>query len=240
MSEQDAILEVERASEHAGDTSLGSWLDGIPRSKLLRVLRTATQDAARGLSDMVRYPIRVTSLQLKTVPIAQIAVQTGDPEAETVGIYMRVEGDLSGQAILMLSLPSALNLVDMLLDMPSGTTTRLGELERSALAEAGNLMVSYFLSAVAAFLEKPRPLRPSPPAVVVDMLGAILDVMAAPVAISSDEVLIMDTNFAQQMNTDQGSERVVQFCFWILPDIPARGSDLPAGRQDVQGCRAGQ
>ncbi len=143
--------------------SLSSWCNDIPESALGEVLQAAMHGAARGLSGLAGHPIHVTTLCLETVPVAQVATHAGDPETEVVGIYLMMEGDCSGQAILMLSLTSALNLADVLLNVPPGTSTHLGEMERSALAEVGNLMVSYFLNAVATFLKKPRQLQPSPP-----------------------------------------------------------------------------
>lgn len=75
---------------------------------------------------------------------------------------------------------------------------------------------------------------------MVDMLGAILDVIAAPVAILDDDVLIVDTSFAQRANTDQDPDRVVQVRFWVLPDALARGFDMLAGKQDAQERGPGQ
>jgi chemotaxis protein CheC len=115
----------------------------------------------------------------------------GDPESEMVGIYLLMKGDLSGQAILIFPLASALNLADALLDAPLGTSSSLGDLECSALAEAGNLTVSYFLNAMAALTG--IPLRPSPPAVMVDMLGAILNVVITSLAATSDDLLMIET-----------------------------------------------
>lgn len=131
--------------EIASRTTLASWLHETSGPEFSRAWQTAMRGAGRGLSAMLGHPICITPLWLGTVPLAQIAAHTGDPETEMVGIYMLIEGDLSGQAILTLSLTSALNLVGMLLDTPPGTAARLGQLERSALAEVGNLMVSYFL-----------------------------------------------------------------------------------------------
>jgi chemotaxis protein CheC len=126
-----------------------------------------------------------------------------------VGIYLLMQGDLNGQAIMIFPLDSALNLADLLLDAPPGTATSLGELERSALAEVGNLTVSYFLNAMSALTGKP--LRPSPPAVMVDMLGAILDVVAVSAAATSDELLIVETMLQEPDGDVQGR-------FWVMPD----------------------
>ncbi len=198
--------------------SLLSWCNDIPESELGQVLQAAMRGAARGISGLAEHPIDITTLRLETVPIAQVATHAGDPETEVVGIYLLMEGDCSGQAILMLSLDSALSLADVLLKAPPGACTHLGEMERSALAEAGNLMVSYFLNAVATFFKKPGLLQPSPPTVMVDMLGAVLDVVTTPVAAVTDDLMIVEAAFTQATGANGGSGRTIRVHFWVLPD----------------------
>jgi chemotaxis protein CheC len=189
---------------------LTSWHNAEAVSRLSSLVSAATQNAARGLSGMVGHSITTSAPRAKVVRFDDVSTYVGNPEAEMVGIYLLMEGDLSGQAILMLSLVSALNLADWLMDTPLGTSTNLGNLERSALAEVGNLTVSYFLNAVAALTG--RPLRPSPPAVVVDMLGAILNVVITPMAAMNDDMLIIETVL-------RDSDGDVQAYFWVLPDL---------------------
>ena len=129
-----------------------------------------------------------------------------------VGVYLVMSGGLHGQALLILSITSALHLADLLLGKPPGTATELGAVERSALAEIGNLAVSAFLNTMAAQNpQSPRLLRPSPQAVMVDMLGAILNVIVTPVAAVRDDLLIIETDFKDARETIQGR-------FWVMPD----------------------
>ena len=130
-----------------------------------------------------------------------------------VAIYLQMQGDLSGQAMLIMTLPSALHMADLLMEEKVGTATSLGEMERSALAEAGHLMVAYFLNAMAVLTG--RPLRPSPPAVIVDMLGAIASVPATRVGEESDELMIIETVL-------QDTGGLLHLRFWVLPDLASQ------------------
>ena len=76
-------------------------------------------------------------------------------------------------------------------------------------------LASYFLNGVASLEEVPDLLRPSPPAVMVDMLGAILDVIVTPVAAVRDDLLIIETVF-------RDSRRAIEGRFWVLPDPTLR------------------
>lgn len=227
----------------------GTWFHALPKPETEEMLRGAVQHAAHGLSGMVGQTIRVEAMQVKTVPLAQVSVHAGNPETEMVGIYLLIRGGLEGQAILLLSRPSALRLVNLLLGTSLGATPSplaagrdpMGdepeqqpeidwpdELERSTLAEIGNLMVSYFLNTVADSLGKERLLYPSPPAVMVDMLGAMLDVIATPVAARSNELLVVscdlqaETTFIRNTDGNGDSGKGVQVLFWILPQPTMR------------------
>jgi len=185
-----------------------------PRSDYM--LRTAMWRVARGLSTMSGQTISYGSPQVDRVPITQVTTYAGGPEVERVGIYLVMSGGLHGQALLILSKTSALRLVDLLMGDPPGTTTELGVVGRSALAEVGNLAVSAFLNTMAVHNpQASKLLRPSPPAVMVDMLGAILNVIVTPVAAVRDDLLIIDTNFGNIKKTVHGR-------FWIIPDPAIR------------------
>ena len=167
--------------------ALWSRLISGPRSEYM--LRTAMWRGACGLSTMSERTISNSDPRVEKVPISQVATHAGDPEVERVGIYLVMSGGLHGQTLLI-----------------------LGVMERSALAEVGNLAVTSFLNTIAAHTPKlPRLLRPSPPAVMVDMLGVILDVIVTPVAAVRDDLLIIETDFKDTQGTIQG-------CFWVLPD----------------------
>jgi len=173
------------------------------------VLHMAMRHTAHNLTEMVDRSFKINNLRIETMPISQLSMYTDDPESETVGIYLLLGDDLLGEAILILSLADAMYLADWLLEERPGTTTKLGELERSALAEAGNVVLSSFLNALAEFTG--TPLRLSPPAVMVDMLATIFEAVVMSVAPTTDELLIIETDL---MNVDSN----VSIQFWVLPD----------------------
>jgi chemotaxis protein CheC len=166
--------------------------------------------AAMGISGMVGESITVTRSVIRRVPLVEIPNLLGSPETEAVGIYLQAEGDITSQIMMVLPYHYALELVDMMMGLEPGTTTDLGRLERSALAELGNLTTSFFLTAVAAVTHLET--RPSPPAVMVDMVGAILDVLLATAASGiSDSVLMIQATFVR-------GNRQARADLWVIPD----------------------
>ncbi len=149
--------------------------------------------AARGFSDMVGTPLSISRPQVHLVPLAEVPNLLGGPESEAVGIYLRAQGEISGQIMLILAYAKALELTDMMMSQTPGTTQTLGAMERSALAELGNLTGTFFLNALAAFAGLGA--RPTPPAVMVDMVGAILDVIVATHGGVGKQVLMLQVAF---------------------------------------------
>jgi chemotaxis protein CheC len=187
------------------------WNHLIDGHQSEHALRKVMWHVSRTLSDMVGKSISNEDPLIEKVPLSQVPARAGGAEAEMVGIYLVMGGGLRGQAILILPLTSALHLVDLLAGDQPGTATELGIMERSALAEIGNMTLASFLNAVSELADMPDLLRPSPPAVMVDMLGAILDVIITPVAAVRDDLLIIETTLRDARKSIQGR-------LWVLPD----------------------
>ncbi len=182
----------------------GARLDLI----LERMASLATESAAEGLSTMLGSPIRITVPRVQLVDIGEVSGRVGGPEQEAVGIYLLAQGDMPGHIMLIMPLDDAFRLTDMLLEEPEGTTTVLGSLERSALGEVGNVTASLFLNAIANATG--MDIRPSPPAVMIDMVGAILDIILVTAGAIADDILLLETEF-------QGPDRKVEIYFWVVP-----------------------
>ena len=184
--------------------------------KLLEMLKNITSEgiksAANGFSGMLGRQISVSNPTLRLVPLLSIPEIVGDPEDDAVGIYLRFEGDMAGQIMMIMPYLKSLELVDLLMELPQGSTQHLGSMERSALGELGNLSGSFFLNSLAK--SAGGNFLPSPPAVMVDMLGAILDVVVATAGSVSENVFLMQANFMD-------GPRSVEANFWVIPDMVA-------------------
>jgi len=174
------------------------------------ILAAAMEHVARGLSRMVGQAVQNDPPQVRRMSFAQVAACVGDPETPTVGVYLTIASGLIGWALLSIPLDMALWVTDGVRAAP-GTATRLTRLEKSALAEMGNLALSYFLNAVAERCGGTEALLPSPPAVIVDMLGVILNLMVTATP-EAEELWVIETIFRDTTQT-------VQICFWAAPDL---------------------
>jgi len=199
------------------------WSKIVADTSAESMLMAAMRQVARSLTEMTGRPIELNGLDIETIPVNRLRTLAGDPKAETVGIYLLLTDEkLSGEAILLMQPEDALCLVDWLLEARPGTTTRLGDLERSALSEFGNQTLSSFLNVLADL--SGIPLRLSPPNVVVDMLAVILEAVAMAAAVMADELLIIKTDFVN-------NECSLKAKFWVVPDFITTASVSAATNQ---------
>lgn len=176
---------VESRKAGVFDVELSRWAELVGKS---------TQNAVSGLSAMVGVQIRVTALDLKIIPVIDAAELVGGAENEAVVIYLGIGGGATGHIMLVYPLRVAFGLVDMLMGSKHGTTCELGELEASALQEMGNITGTFFLNSMGD--DTGIVLMPTPPSVLVDMAGAVINSALSDVMVDRDELFAMETVFA--------------------------------------------
>ncbi|MDY6893335.1 MAG: chemotaxis protein CheC [Chloroflexota bacterium] len=164
--------------------------------------------AISGLSEMVGQTMKVTALNPVQVPLKDVPDLFGGPEELAVGIYLSISGSANGHILLVYKPKIAFELVDLLMEEALGTTNDLDEIETSALGEMGNIMGSFFLNSLADHTG--LSLQPSPPVVIMDMAGAILDIALADMMMYSDVASIIDAAFGTDDQQVTGS-------FLVLP-----------------------
>ena len=125
-----------------------------------------------------------------------------------VAVYLAICGNTNGHMIAIYQPQTAFDLIDMLLGQPAGTTKELSEMERSVLGEVGNIMGSFFLNHLSNTTG--NSLQPSPPAVLMDMAGAILEVATVSVMEQCDQTFVIETIF-------ESSDRQVAGTFLVMP-----------------------
>ena len=85
----------------------------------------------------------------------------------------------------------------------------LDELSISTMGEMGNVMGAYFLSALGDTTGVS--LMPSPPTVMMDMAGAVIDAAVADIMADSDDILVVETRFGT-------TNQQIHGIFLVLPN----------------------
>ena len=174
------------------------------------IVTTGVTNAIGGLGEMMGQEVVLTSMKPRIIAVKDAAQLVGGPEATAAAVYLSISGSATGHMVVIYQPKTAFDLIDMLMDQPPGTTTELGEMEQSVLGEMGNIFGSFFLNALgdATGLD----LRVSPPSVMMDMAGAILDAVLAEIMLEMDEALVLETVFGTR-------DRQINGSFLCLPSI---------------------
>mgnify|MGYP006289446263 CR=1 FL=1 len=169
-----------------------------PRAQALmeKISSQGTKKAADGISWLLGEKIDVTHPAFQTLDFAELMAEFGGPGNEILGIYIEARDEVPIHVMLIMSLEEALRLTASMLGESPDSVTEIDELGHSALAEMANVTGTQFFNAIAEITGKT--LRPSTPAVMIDMLGSILNIIVAKTGCISGDVLTFETAFVRE------------------------------------------
>jgi chemotaxis protein CheC len=179
--------------------------------------------AATALSQMTNRTIMITVPRVNIRPLEEACDTVGKPDEVTAAILMHMMGDLTGRALLLFPQGSARTLCDFLLRRELGTTQDFGEMEQSALKEAGNILASAYLNALSDFMG--MMLVPSVPSLVIDLSGAVLTSAVLNFGQDRDYAFCVETSFRLEGTTEPLGGH-----FLLLPDMASLRSIFDAIR----------
>jgi chemotaxis protein CheC len=184
----------------------------------LRIIaRHGSLRAAEALGAFSGNALTAGDAEARLVALPDVPMLGGDPEQTIVGIHIGLDGDLEGSVLASFSLADAATLLTALgLEVPDGEYDDLG---RSALGEAGNIIVSAFLGTLDPLCG--LTVLPTPPQVVVEMRGAILTSAVLPVVDAGGDVLLINAAILPVM-TDAAPAAACEIIFLPTPDSWAK------------------
>jgi chemotaxis protein CheC len=190
---------------------------------LREVANIGAGHAATALSQMTGGTIMISVPTINIARLEEVPPQVSGPEEPVAAVLMHMLGDLTGRTLLVFPKPTAIRLSEMMLRRPQGSSVDLGELEQSAIKEAGNILSGAYMNALSDFMG--LMLLPSPPSLAIDMSDAVLTTAYLQFGSDRDYVFCVESEFFLQ---DVG-ERLRGF-FLLLPDYASLQAILKAVR----------
>lgn len=166
------------------ENELGSWV---------RLAERGMIEAIGGLAGLLGIEFTMRQGESRVMPIDDVPSLFGGPQTSVTAVYLTIIGQAEGHIILIYDPQVAFKLVDIAMGEPNGTTTDLGEMGESVLGEIGNVMGAHFLRTLSD--DAGLDVQVSPPVVVTDMVGSILDGALADLMIQDDHAVIVDMGF---------------------------------------------
>lgn len=152
-------------------------------------------NATTALSQLLGTRVDMHVPQVKLMEFKEVGTTMGGEEQIVVGIYLVVEGDISGSIMFMQKKESARVMISKLMGM-SCEGDELSEMEQSALKEIGNIITAAYLNSLATLTN--MVIHPSVPELCIDMAGAILSVPAIEFGAVGDKMLLIQTDFTDE------------------------------------------
>lgn len=174
-------------------------------------------NATTALAQMLQSKVDMSVPQVNLLEFKEIGAVMGGEELIMAGIYLGVEGDITGSIMFLVEKESARHLVSKLMGMEL-EGEEFSEMELSALKEVGNIITGAYLNSLSALTN--LKIFPSIPDLTVDMAGAILSVPAIEFGALGDRILLIQTKFFDEVAIDG--------YFILIPDMPSYKKILSA------------
>lgn len=168
--------------------------------------------AATALSVMLGREISITVPHAKICDYKEISNALQGPENVVVGLLVGVSSDIDGFVLLVLDEKDAYSLTNSLMGGMEETSEEegLSELQISALKEVSNILIGSYVNAISELTG--LRIDVSVPDLVVDMAGAVMNLLATAYGDYSDTVLSLETQFVDNAYSVNGH-------FFLVPDI---------------------
>ena len=164
-------------------------------------------NAITALATMLQCKVDMGVPQVKLLRFSEIGKILGGEEQVMAGVYLAMEGDITGSIMFLVKEDVAIHLVRKLMgDMASDV---MGEMEKSALKEISNIITGSYLNALSTMTN--LKIYPSVPDLTIDMAGAILSVPAIEFGELGDEILLIQSEIYDEMAIDG--------FFIMVPDV---------------------
>lgn len=175
-------------------------------------------NATTALAQMMQCKVDMAVPQVKLLEFKELGELMGGEEIIMAGIYLGIEGDITGSIMFLLEKQAARHLVSKLMGGMQPEGQEFSEMELSALKEVGNIITGAYLNSLSMLTN--LVIYPSIPDLCVDMAGAILSVPAIEFGALGDRMLLIQTQFFDEMTLDG--------YFILIPDLDSYGKILSA------------
>ena len=174
-------------------------------------------NATTALAQMMQCKVDMSVPKVQLLEFKDLGKAMVGEETVMAGIYLGIEGDIKGSIMFLLEKKAAKHLVGKLMGVES-EGEEFSEMEFSALKEVGNIITGSYLNSLSSITN--LVIYPSVPDLTVDMAGAILSVPAIEFAALGDRMLMIQTQFFDEM--------VLDGYFILIPDLDSYGRMLAA------------
>lgn len=161
-----------------------------------KLFSLATEQASQAISQWTHGDIVLSLDEIRETSLCGVAQALRLSDELATMVRIGIDGDHGGQLLLTFDDENARGLIAALLDLPASSSGTWTKLERSALAETGNIIGSVYLTSMSK-LTGGR-LWPTPPQVLHDYVMSVIEQAVMSQAVYDDRILLCRTKFECQ------------------------------------------
>lgn len=184
-------------------------MEGVVFDVLSEIGNIGAGNATTALATMLNTRIDMHVPKATLIEFSKLGEEMGGAETVMAGIFQTIEGDINGSIMFLAENNSARELVGKLMGTEVDLTQEFSELELSALQEIGNIITGSYLSSLSTLTG--LKIVSSVPSVSIDMCEAILSVPAILFGAVSDKMLLIKTEFTDDIK--------IEGYFILVPDL---------------------
>lgn len=184
-------------------------MEGVYFDVLREIGNIGAGNATTALATMIGTKVDMRVPKVGLMEFKEIGTEMGGEETIMAGIYQQIRGDISGSIMFLLEEKSARVLVSKLMGVESNSSEPFNEMEISALQEIGNIITGSYLSSLSTLTN--MTIDASVPSLCIDMCEAILSVPAIEFAELGDKMLLIKTEFSDDVK--------LEGYFILVPDL---------------------
>ena len=151
------------------------------------------QNAFRGLSELLNYSFSLNTLEVEQVPVNDVLLLSGITDTPGIGIYLSIDDYIDGQLMLIYTPEIAYQFIDLMLELPLGSTKILRDIEWYALKDIGNIDYADLI------------LMPSPPEVIVDSVSSIMRIPMQSIIMNRRNAILVKATFNSDNKEMEGT-----------------------------------
>lgn len=155
-------------------------------------------NATTALATLLQSKVDMKVPQVRLLEFKDVGAILGGEEQEMVGVYLGVQGDISGSILFLVKKNVALHLSKKV--MMGYASDEFGEMEISAFKEISNIITGSYLNALSSMTN--LSMYPTVPYLTTDMAGAILSVPAVEFGIYGDNILLIQSQISDEIDID--------------------------------------
>lgn len=169
-----------------------------------------TGNAATAISQVLRKKTKMSLPAVYILGYNEAIEMIGAPEEIVAAVLVKMSGEINGIMLFILKIDFINAVLESVLSKEIEDYMDLTEMEKSALEEIGNIIISSYVNALSALTGVSIGL--SIPSIAVNMLGGILSVPMAEFGYETDKLMMLNGKFIVD-------NKVLDSNLLMMPDI---------------------